>query len=197
MPRRNDSRRNGRKTAPARSGASEPDQALIKETLRRAFRRWGLPELARDVRVEYSRRLRRSLALCYADERLIRLDPVLGRPENRELLREIVLHEAAHVAAWEIHGDDAKPHGPEWAALVDAIGYLPRLDFRVNRPRRGTDGRRLPAVVYEHSCPECGMSRLSSTPDRRWRCSRCAEKGLPGRLRIRQRAASAVTRHRH
>jgi SprT protein len=182
--------------AAAAAAGDTSDGKLIRQTLRRAFRRWGLPELAGGIRVEYSGRLRRSLALCYADDRLIRLDPVLRRPENRELLREIVLHEAAHVAVWERHGDGAKPHGPEWAALVDAVGYLPRLDFRVTRTRRGSDGRRLPPLVYEHRCDECGLSRLSSTPDKGWRCTRCVERGRPGRLRIRSRPARVVRRRR-
>jgi len=167
--------------------ALERTAPTIRTTLRRSFRAWGLPGLAREVRVEYSRRLRRSLALCYEDRLLIRLHVALARPANAELLREIVCHEAAHIAARTLHGRDVPPHGSEWAALVDRMGYLPRLDFRTPAERRGRDGRRLPPVVFEHACESCRVARVSSTPDRRWRCARCISLGRSGRLSIRPR----------
>ncbi len=172
--------------------ALERTAPIIRETIRRAFRAWGLPGLARDVRVEYSRRLRRSLALCYEDRLLIRLHIALARPANVELLREIVCHEAAHIAAGRLHGRRVSPHGSEWAALVDRMGYLPRLDFRTPAERRGRDGRRLPPVVFEHACESCRIVRVSSTPDRRWRCARCITLGRSGRLSIRPRRSSAT-----
>lgn len=167
--------------------ALERTDPLIALTLRRSFRAWRLPGLATEVRVEYSRRLRRSLALCYEDRLLIRLHTSLARPANAELLREIVCHEAAHIAARKLHGRSVPPHGPEWAALVDRMGYLPRLDFRTPAERRGIDGRRLPPVVFEHACDACRVVRVSSTPDRRWRCARCIAVGRSGRLSIRPR----------
>lgn len=167
--------------------AFERTAPIIRATLSRSFRAWGLPGLAREVRVEYSRRLRRSLALCYEDRMLIRLHIALARPANAELLREIVCHEAAHIAARKLHGRDVPPHGSEWATLVDRMGYLPRLDFRTPAARRGRDGRRLPPVVFEHACDSCRVVRVSSTPDRRWRCARCIALGHSGRLSIRAR----------
>jgi predicted SprT family Zn-dependent metalloprotease len=179
--------RTRRSRAEAAEEALERTGPLIAATLRRSFRAWGLPGLAREVRFEYSRRLRRSLALCYEDRLLIRLHISLARPANGELLREIVCHEAAHIAARKLYGRNVPPHGPEWSALVDRMGYLPRLDFRTPHERRGRDGRRLPPVVFEHACDSCRVVRVSSTPDRRWRCARCISVGRSGRLEIRSR----------
>jgi len=36
-------------------------------------------------------------------------------------------HEAAHIIAWFLYGDDIRPHGPEWAGVMQVIGLKPEV----------------------------------------------------------------------
>jgi predicted metal-dependent hydrolase len=60
---------------------------------------WRVPELPARVLIVFSQRLQSSLGRCAPKAGLIRLNPGLleGAPEA---LREVVCHEAAHVATW-------------------------------------------------------------------------------------------------
>ena len=97
---------------------------------------------------------------------------------------EVLCHELAHVAAYELHGRRCRPHGPEWAALMRAAGFEPcaraRLTHDVSAlvvaPRRGSQ--------YEHRCPVCQAVRFARRPVRQWRCVACLTAGLDGRLLI-------------
>ena len=162
---------------------SSPDSVVSE-----AFRRWRVPaDVANEVTVEFSPRLRSSLGICYPERKLIRLHPFLARQENVRLLREVVCHEAAHIAAPFRSGQRVKPHGPEWQALVRQCGYNPRVRLRVpeflaqrQKPKRSSKGR----ARFEHRCPVCQTSRLASRPQPRWRCADCVDAGLGGKLAI-------------
>ena len=157
----------------------------IASRLRSWCRRWGVPDLAREVRVEFSPRLRTSLGRCRLAEKRILLHPELAG-EARELLLEALCHEAAHLAAREIHGARIRPHGEEWASLVRAAGFEPRVRItRASRVRKREEGGA--SVVYEHRCPVCQFVRISRRPVRAWKCRDCVDAGLIGRLEIRTR----------
>lgn len=64
----------------------------------------------------------RSLGRCYPDRRLIRIANFV-RQESDVLLQEVLCHEAAHVAAYYLHGKSIRPHGREWKALMLEAGY--------------------------------------------------------------------------
>ena len=97
---------------------------------------------------------------------------------------EVLCHELAHVAAYELHGRRHRPHGPEWAALMQAAGFEPRARARLTHdvsallvaPRRGSQ--------YEHRCPVCRAVRFARRPVRQWRCVACITAGLDGHLLI-------------
>jgi hypothetical protein len=86
---------------------------------------WRIPDLPGRVHITFSPRLRASLGRCSTRTGSIRLNPGLLRADP-EVLREVVCHEAAHVAAWLLHGRRARPHGREWKDLMRAAGYEPR-----------------------------------------------------------------------
>ena len=65
-------------------------------------------------RVELSSRLQTSFARSYPKAGIIRLNPVLLKPSYRDLLPEILCHELAHLAVYDLFGPGRKPHGPEW-----------------------------------------------------------------------------------
>lgn len=146
---------------------------------------WGLPGLERRVSIRFSHRLTSSLGRATPARRSIRLAAALaaGPPA---FLAEVLCHELAHVAAWELYGDGIRPHGREWRELVRRAGYRPSTRLTPPpgllppRPRR----RRRRRYVYDHRCEACGWSRLARAVVRRWRCPPCATAGRPGTLAV-------------
>lgn len=151
---------------------------------------WGLPGLVDSVRVELSTRFRTSLGLCRPAQGRIRLAADLvsseGSGEGRAgLLEEVFCHELAHLAVYRLYGKRAKPHGPEWKALMVRAGFPPAVRVRENDPRLPDQITR-PRARWEHRCPICRIERVAGRPVRQWRCVRCRNAGRPGRLEIRR-----------
>jgi SprT protein len=155
----------------------------LTDALRHWAVRWSLAGFEERVRVSFSTRLRTSLGRCVPAHAEIRVASFLltGPPG---LLHEVLCHEAAHVAAVELHGSGIRPHGPEWKALMAAAGFGPRVRIPVGEVdpllrQVGPAGR-----LWEHRCPVCQMRRLAGRPVRQWRCAACTHAGLEGRLVI-------------
>jgi predicted metal-dependent hydrolase len=107
-------------------GVSALDAATYEEWLATWAALWDVPELPARVRIAFSSRLRSSLGRCAPSAGLIRLNPgLLDGPI--EALREVVCHEAAHVATWLLHGRRARAHGREFKELMLAAGYEARV----------------------------------------------------------------------
>jgi len=105
----------------------------LLQSLYRWLHLWDVPHLESKSRIEWSRRLARSLGRCYPDRRSIRISSYLeSAPDG--LLQEVLCHEMAHLAARELHGRKARPHGPEWKALMQKAGFAPRLRRRRRSP---------------------------------------------------------------
>ena len=144
---------------------------------------WGVPGIERRVQVTFSARLRRSLGRCAPTQGTVRLNVRLLK-STAALLVEVLCHELAHVAVYELHSRRCRPHGPEWAALMRAAGFEPRARARLTHdvsallvaPRRGSQ--------YEHRCPVCRAVRFARRPVRQWRCVACLTAGLDGHLLI-------------
>jgi len=165
----------------------------IPETLRpqvvRWAQLWGLPGLADEVTVEFSRRFRRSLGLCWPSEARIRLAAFLQEGDPA-LLDEVLCHELAHVAAYRLHGSRTRlrrrrirPHGPEWKALMVQAGYEARARFREEAFGLSAPSR-APRARWEHRCPACGAVRMAGRSVPQWRCAACWKGGRSGRLVI-------------
>ena len=143
---------------------------------------WGLPDLSTTVQFELSPRLKTSLAHCLPAQRLVRLNPVLLEPSNRNLLQEVLCHELAHIAMHELDGASHRPHGPEWKSLVRAAGFEPNTRLALKNPRPGESPRK--SSKFEHRCPVCQAVRYSTRRVRSWRCEACHWDGLAGELVI-------------
>lgn len=144
---------------------------------------WGTPQLPGHIRVGFSTRLRRSLGRCLPKTGEIRLHGAL-RDVPVGLLREVLCHEAAHIAVHLLHGRRVRPHGKEWARLMRTAGYEPKARMALDRLpevlRAATRSRKL----WDHRCRVCGAARTARRPVHRWRCRACRESGRPGRLEI-------------
>ncbi len=88
---------------------------------------WQVESVSRTVRIEISVRMRSCLGRAMGSRRLVRLNAALLVPGGEILLREVLCHELAHIAVYELHGRRARPHGEEWKNLLRAADYAPRV----------------------------------------------------------------------
>lgn len=154
---------------------------------------WQTGDLTERVRIEPGRRIRRSLGLCQQASGRVQIHPALFEPENAGLLREVVCHEAAHVAVHLLHGRKARPHGLEWKRLMVRAGYSPKARMDPSRLSPQLQSRLQPRTFYRHTCPGCGATRIAARRVTNWRCRACRDAGLEGRLRIVRVARMADT----
>jgi len=167
---------------------SRHDHNDLQAHVARWGRLWGLPDLPDRVTVSFSRRQRVALGRCLPARGVVRLNARLLECPHA-LLVEVLCHEAAHVAAYLLHGR-CRPHGAEWKALMRAAGYAPaaraqlpaEIEATLRPPRRPR--------VYEHRCPVCRAVRLARRPVPQWRCAACLAAGRDGRIVIHRRDAA-------
>ncbi len=161
---------------------SSPVRRSIRRTLKRLGNLWVLPELEQRVDISFNRRLRSQWGQTTPTTGKITLHADLENAP-RALLREVLCHEAAHVAVYWLHGTSVRPHGDEWANLVRRAGYIPltKLPAKMDKPLSQVHNT---ARRYEHLCPVCQVVRIAGRPMRRWRCQTCIDSDLPGNLEI-------------
>ena len=162
-----------------------------RRLLRQWARKWGLPGFESAVSVTLTTRLRRSLGRCRPARGAIALRHDLTRVPAATF-DAVLCHEAAHVAAYLLHGRTVRAHGPEWSALVAAAGFNPAARMvapSAQPPRRPRSGYR-----YEHRCPVCQSARLARRTMTGWRCAECVEAGLEGVMEIRPHPFGAAGR---
>ncbi len=150
--------------------------------------RWNVAEIVNRGESQFSRRLRCALGRCLPSRGIVRLNRRLlkARPA---LLEEVLCHELAHIVVFERHGHACRPHGSEWAALMRAAGFEPRVRARLSHDLQAALGTvRHPSRLYEHRCPVCQATRVARRPVPQWRCAACLRAGLPGHLVIKKRA---------
>ena len=144
---------------------------------------WEVPELAADVRVTINSRLSRTVGHCRPSDGTITLAESVIDASRRDF-EAVLCHELAHLAAHRRFGPRIRPHGPEWARLVEQAGFT--AEVRTCRgpatlQRRRAHTGRLP---YRHFCPVCHFVRFARRPVTRWRCADCVAAGLDGELLI-------------
>ena len=158
-------------------------ERLVTETVEQWARLWELPALASAVSVAFSRRLRTTLGRSTPATRRVVMNAALLDGADARLL-EVLCHELAHVATYLRYGAAARPHGPEWAALVRQAGYPPATHAAVSTVRRAASAPRPQHYSVVHTCPVCQTRRFARRPVRRWRCAECVAAGLPGELTV-------------
>jgi predicted SprT family Zn-dependent metalloprotease len=154
----------------------------ILDRTKRWFSQWGLAGFEQHITVSVSSRLRRALGRCYARRRQIVVAERLQEMKP-SLFEEVLCHEVAHMAVFELFGEECRPHGPEWARLMRLAGFEPRrrlvLDDAGNPSSIGRARN-----IYIHYCPVCRSERVGRRPVRTWRCPSCSALGLDGKLEI-------------
>jgi SprT protein len=159
------------------------DLSQCPKLFRRWARRWNAVDMAEQITCQWSPRLRSSLGRAYPLRMLVRLNVLLQEPRFALLFEEVLCHEAAHIAAYHLHGLRVATHGLEWQELVRLGGFEPRRGIQI-------DDQLGPAIstseVYVHRCPVCQATRNARRPQPRWRCVACQNSGLEGKLIIRR-----------
>jgi len=147
-------------------------------------RTWNVPRLEERVGIEFSRRFSASIGRYDLRRKTIRLAHWLLEHDTN-LLREVLCHEAAHAAAYEVHGRRCQPHGKQWKALMRAAGFEPRVRLPERELPVTRTGRKRGRAAWIHRCPVCDAERATRRRMTAWRCVRCVNAGLDGRLEIR------------
>lgn len=163
------------------------DAARIKDLLDGWGRLWGVPDLSGRGSVLFSARMTRKLGSCSPSRRRIALNGVLEAAENGALAEEVLCHEAAHLAAYILHGGAIRPHGAEWKALMRQAGREPRVRFAADCVKGLKKSPRRRKYSYHHVCGDCGGAFVTARTDHRWRCGVCYRKGLAGILAVTRR----------
>lgn len=170
--------------------ATVPDRARahFRAILEECEQIWGATGLSDSVEIQVSARMKRTLGRALLQKRIIRLAAFVARGPA-PALREILIHEAAHIVAFERFGPRVRPHGREWAELMEQASLPARV--RVDPAALGLTAppptrRRRSRTIYEHRCPACQARRLARRMMRRWHCATCLEAGLAGKLEIRR-----------
>ena len=140
---------------------------------------WRTPDLPERVRISFSSRLRKSLGRVRRQSGVITLNAGLMAAPRRIVL-EVLCHEAAHIAAFLLHGLRAKPHGPEWRELVATAGYQPTTELKCRWVPQTT--AKAPAPRHHYRCPSCQADYFVRGRDSRLHCSACLRTGVTVRL---------------
>jgi len=157
-----------------------------------ALSTFALSTIKNQITVRYSARLRSSLAVCYAERKLIHLNRALQN-FSAELVRVTLIHELAHLSVYMKHGRAVRPHGLEWRALMRGVGYPAETCMKIAPElavRFPTQSRR--RIV--HACIHCGWRRVSGRRCSRWRCRQCLEAGRSGVLAVSEESVGRPSR---
>lgn len=161
----------------------EPQLEGLSEQLAKWAHGWGVPSLEARLRIVFSSRFRSALGRCTPSVREVRLSSLLLEGPG-DLLREVLCHEAAHVAVYELHGAGVRPHGAEWRELMRSAGYEPRARIPLSLLPAPFQQRAMALRVWSHRCPVCQVCRRARRPMPHWRCRACHDAGREGALAI-------------
>ncbi len=154
----------------------------IKDSMRRWFLLWGLAGFEQSAVLCFSSRMSHAFGRCYIKQRRINIAARL-KQMPLSILEEVLCHECAHLAAFELFGGNCRPHGPEWAQLVRSVGFEPRRRLVLDENAVCAPNMKRP-YVYVHLCPVCQTQRVARRVVRSWRCASCRALGLDGLLEI-------------
>lgn len=137
----------------------------------------GLSRLAKRVRVGWNSRLRSTAGRARPDDAAIELNPRLAELGADEV-RRTLLHELAHLVAYERHGRRIAPHGPEWRRACAELGISGEKACHDLPLPRHRQRRR-----YYYECRHCreGVERVRRMR-RHAACAACCRRYAGGRF---------------
>lgn len=158
----------------------------LRQRVKRWARIWKVPGIERRIQISFNARLKSSLGRSDIRKGVVSLNLSL-KQQTRQKFLEVVCHEVAHFAVFELYGKNAKPHGSEWRHLMDIAGFEPSTFICINKKQAELINTRKSEWIFEHRCPVCQMVRFSSKAVSRWKCGDCVRAGLDGHLIVTKR----------
>jgi SprT protein len=144
---------------------------------------WGIPDLPKIVTINFSNRLKKSLGRVRPVSGVVTLNAKLSSLHSSVIL-EVLCHEIAHVVAYILHGSHAKPHGPEWRALVLAAGYKPSTTMKARwLPDPGKVDAHL-GMKKHYRCSVCQADYFVRRRSSHLYCESCLQNGVTVRLQF-------------
>lgn len=142
-----------------------PKVADLEARVAEVMAKWRVPP-GPPVAVTWNDRLVTTAGRAFYKEGRIELNPQLLANSPKEI-DDVLVHEAAHVAAYRLFGDYGSAHGRHWRGLMRIAGVEPAVTHDLPVPRAS---RRRRGHVYLRVCDACGDRRIA----RAVRYDRCA-----------------------
>lgn len=141
------------------------------------LRQLELPELASRLKVGWNKRLRSTAGRAWIRESWIELNPLLVE-HGVDQVRLTLLHELAHLVAYERHGRHIQAHGSEWRQACADLGIAgASATHRLPLPRNSQKRR------YCYRCPACGAEmKRARRMKREAACLACCRKHAGGKF---------------
>ena len=165
-----------------------PTPAALRARCVELLEHWRVADT--DVDVVYNGRLSTTAGRAFVRRGCIELNPRLLQREP-DALDGVLIHEAAHVAAYRLFGENIPAHGRQWRSLMRLAGQEPSVKHTlpVDDLRRRPPARR--SYLFLRLCGVCG-DRVVGKQVRYGRCPGCSRRD--GYLVVRTRASSAGRR---
>lgn len=151
-------------------GLPTPEQ--LEQRAAELFTQWRV--LDTEVAVTWNGRLSTTAGRAFVKSGRIELNPSL-LAKSLDQVDVVLTHEAAHVAAFRLFGDNIPAHGRHWRSLMrhagcepDVTHKMPVDDVRKRRTRRAR-------YLYLRMCGACG-ERAVLEQVRYGRCSGCSNR---------------------
>lgn len=135
------------------TAAELPNPEELQRRCTALFELWRV--LDTDVEVTWNTRLSTTAGRAFVQRGCIELNPrLLVRVPDE--IDGVLIHEAAHVAAFRLFGNNIPAHGRHWRSLMRAAGQEPRVTHRL--PVDGLRRRARPRsrFLYLRLCDACG-----------------------------------------
>ena len=159
------------------------EQRTLDETerlLELAESRFGSRIPRPDVRFDLSGKSAGMVVFARRGASVIRYNRQLLRQNGQAFIGQTVPHEVAHLVARFLHGYRIRPHGPEWAAIVQLFdGVATRCH---NFSLHDVPQRRMRHFAYRCDCREHRLSAIRHNRHQagvRYLCRNCGTPLIP------------------
>lgn len=123
------------------------------------------------IKVVWNNRLTTTAGRAFQRSGRVELNPTLMARAPDQLLG-VLVHEAAHIAAFRLFGASIPAHGRHWRSLMRLAGHVPDVTHRI--PVRDVRAARR-RFVYLRVCERCG-DRAMLAAVRYGRCQGCSAR---------------------
>lgn len=161
------------------SPITHPSALQIHEWIGEALDRNEVGYLSNLIRVHFNNRFVRRFADAQFRTNpirgIIRVSPLIWERASEFDRRETIIHEACHIVAFHLHGNEIKPHGMEWKQAMANCGVEPIRCHTI--PLVGINR------FYVRDCPKveadrCYVSRRMLASLRRGQLLHCTTCGI-------------------